>query len=125
LYTAPSAVNGPLKVTVTATSVADDTKSATATVTVLAKQATSVAVASSAKPSVLGQAVTLTATVSPSSVSGVPTGTVTFLDGTTTLCTDSLNSSGSATFTASSFAVAAHSITATYSGDGNFSGSNG
>jgi len=125
LYTAPSAVNGPLKVTVTATSVADDTKSATATVTVLAKQATSVAVASSANPSVLGQAVTLTATVSPSSGSGVPTGTVTFLDGTTTLGTDSLNSSGSATFTASSFAVAAHSITATYSGDGNFFGSNG
>jgi len=125
LYTAPLAVSGPLTVTLTATSVADDTKSATATVTVLAKQTTSVAVASSANPSVLGPAVTLTAMVNPSSGSGVPTGTVTFQDGATTLATVLLNSSGSASFTASSFAVAAHSITATYSGDGNFFGSNG
>src|SRR5207249_2138288 len=51
LYTAPSATDTPLTVIVTATSVADDTKSATATVTVPAKQASSVAVSSSANPS--------------------------------------------------------------------------
>ena len=108
--------------TVTAISIADDTKSATATVTVPAKQATSLAVSSSANPSVLGQSVTLTATVHPSSGSSVPTGTVTFQDGTTTLGTASLNSSGSATLTASSLAIAAHPITATYSGDSSFFG---
>ena len=125
LYTAPSATGSPRTVTVTATSVADDTKSATATVTVPAVQVTSVAVSSSANPSLLGQAVTLTATVRPSSGSGVPTGTVTFQEGTTTLGTASLNSSGSAALTASSLAVAAHQITATYSGDSGFFGSNG
>src|SRR5205814_846742 len=78
LYTAPSATGSPLTVTVTATSVADDTKSATATVTVPARQASSVAVSSSANPSVLGQAITLTATVHPSSGSSMPTGSVTF-----------------------------------------------
>jgi hypothetical protein len=125
LYTAPSATGGPLTVTVTATSVADDTKSATATVTVPAVQATSVAVSSSANSSLLGQAITLTATVRPSSGSGVPTGTITFEDGTTTLGAASLDSSGSATLSTSSLAVAAHQITATYSGDSGFFSSNG
>jgi len=125
LYTAPSATGSPLTVTVTATSVADNSKSATAMVTVPAKQASTVAVSSSANPSVFGQAVTLTATVSPSSSSSVPTGTVTFSDGANTLGTVPLNSSGSATLTASSLAVAAHPITATYSGDSGFFASNG
>ena len=114
LYTAPSATGSPLTVTVTATSVADNSK-----------QASTVAVSSSANPSVFGQAVTLTATVSPSSSSSVPTGTVTFSDGANTLGTVPLNSSGSATLTASSLAVAAHPITATYSGDSGFFASNG
>jgi len=92
---------------------------------VAAKQASSVAVSSSANPSVVGQAVTLTATVRPSSGSGVPSGTVTFQDGATTLGTAALDSSGSATLAASSLAVAAHPITATYSGDNGFFGSNG
>jgi len=55
----------------------------------------------------------------------VPTGTITFQDGTTTLGTASLNSSGSAALATSSLAVAAHQITATYSGDSGFFGSNG
>jgi sugar lactone lactonase YvrE len=125
LYTAPAPSGTPLTVTLTATSVADDTKSATATITVPAKQATSLAVSSSANPSVFGQAVTLTATVSPSSSSSVPTGTVTFSDGANTLGTVPLSSSGTATLTASSLAIAAHPITATYSGDNGFLGSKG
>src|SRR5260221_551174 len=125
LYTAPAATGSPLTVTVTATSVADDTKSATATITVQGKQATSVAVTSSTNPSLLGQAVALTATVSPASGSGTPTGTVTFRDGTTPLGTAPLNSSGSATLTASALAVAAHPITATYSGDSGFFSNSG
>ena len=125
LYTAPAATGSPLTVTVTATSVADNTKSATATITVQGKQATSVAVTSSTNPSLLGQAVALTASVSPASGSGTPTGTVTFQDGTTPLGTAPLNSSGSATLTASALAVAAHPITATYSGDSGFFSNSG
>ena len=45
-----------------------------------------------------GQSVTFTATVAPQSGSNVPTGTVTFLDGTTTLGEGTLNASGVATF---------------------------
>lgn len=82
-------------------------------------------VASSANPAVFGQAVTLTATVSPtSSGSGTPTGTVTFSDGSTTLGSEPLTN-GQATLTTSSFSVGSHSIAAGYSGDGTFRASNG
>ena len=83
---------------------------------------TTTAVVSSANPSVFGQSVTFTATVTPTSGSNTPTGTVTFKDGTTTLGTGTL-SSGSATFNTSALTVGSHSITAVYSGDTNFSGS--
>ena len=59
---------------------------------------------------------------------GTPTGTVTFLDGSTTLGTGSLSSSGQATFITSSTAPwpwAAQTITATYGGDASFTASNG
>jgi len=66
-------------------------------------------------PSVIGQAVTLTAVVSPVAPgTGVPTGTVTFRDGATVLATVTL-ANGSA-----SLAVGSHSLTAAYSGGGNF-----
>jgi hypothetical protein len=93
--------------------------SATLTQTVN-KDATSTALVSSANPSVHGQSVTSTATVTASAPgSGTPTGSVTFKDGTTTLGTGTL-SGGVATFTTSSLSVATHSITAVYGGDGNF-----
>ena len=79
----------------------------------------------SANPSTFGQAVTFSATVS-SAVTGdtlVPTGKVTFNDGTTALGTGTLNSSGVATFQTSNLAVGTHSITAQYAGDANFTGS--
>ncbi len=84
------------------------------------KSASSTAVTSSANPSLMGQAVTLTATVSSSS--GSPTGTVTFLDGTTTLGTGTL-ASGSAAFQASALTPGTHSLTAAYSGNPNFNSS--
>jgi hypothetical protein len=67
-----------------------------------------------------GTAVTFTATVTVSS--GPATGSVTFKDGATVLGTGTL-SGGVASFTTGSLAVAGHSITATYSGDGNFAAS--
>ena len=67
--------------------------------------ATTTAVTSSANPSVVGQAVTFTATVVASSPGlGTPTGTVTFMDGTTTLATENLTD-GATTFTTSSLVL--------------------
>lgn len=87
------------------------------------KAVTSTAVSSSLNPSTYGQSVTFTATVQPASGSS-PTGTVTFLDGTTQLGTGNL-SGGSAQFTTAGTALiaGAHSITARYAGDANFAGS--
>jgi hypothetical protein len=78
---------------------------------------TSTTVTSSSNPSVSGQSVTFTATISPLvSRGGLPTGSVTFMDGTTALDTETL-SGGTASFTTAALAVGSHSITAVYSGD--------
>jgi hypothetical protein len=88
--------------------------------TVFPKTATSTTVASSLNPSVFGQSITLTAKVRFSRV--MPTGTLTFLDGTTTLGTGTLNGAV-ATYTTSSLAAGQNSITAVYGGDANNVGS--
>ncbi len=67
----------------------------------------------------LGLPVTLTVQ-SSSTTSGVPTGTVALLDGGTSLAVVPLSAAGAASFTASSLALGAHSLNATYSGDTNF-----
>ena len=85
--------------------------------------ATATVVGSSQNPSVFGQIVTLTATITavlPGA--GIPSGSVTFKDGSTTLGTGTL-SSGVTTLAISSLAVASHSITAIYGGSSNFAGS--
>ena len=81
------------------------------------KAPTVAAIATSVNPILVQNAITLTAT--STSGAGTPTGTVTFMDGTTALGT-SILSSGVATFTTSSLAVGAHTITASYGGDPNF-----
>jgi streptogramin lyase len=96
--------------------------SAALTQTVNAKTDTTTTISSSANPSVFSQAVTFTATVGPTSGSGTPTGTVTFLDGTATLGTGAL-SSGSATFSTSILAIGSQSITARYGGNASFNSS--
>ena len=75
---------------------------------------TSTALGSSANPSIWGQNVTFTATVT--SGTGTPTGTVTFKDGATVLGSSAL-SSGQASLSTSTLATGGHSITATYNGD--------
>jgi hypothetical protein len=82
------------------------------TQTVNAKTAASVSLSSSANPSVVGVAVTITASVSPVSA----TGTVQLLDGGTVIGTASV-ASGVASFSTSSLARGVHSLTAAYSGD--------
>jgi hypothetical protein len=71
----------------------------------------------SANPSVAGKSDTLT--VSITSNGGVPTGVVTFMDGTTVLGTAALNAQGVASFTVPSFSTGTHQITAVYGGDNN------
>ena len=91
--------------------------SSAATLTVNTAGATT-AIASSKNPSVFGQAVTFAATVS--ATTGTPTGTVTFVDGASTIGTATLDSTGVGSFTTSALAVGAHAVTASYSGDSNF-----
>jgi hypothetical protein len=80
---------------------------------------TTTALASSANPSVAGQPVTLTATVSGSG--GPPAGTVTFSDGSQAIGTGALDGQGRATLATSALSVADHALTATYGGSSTFS----
>jgi large repetitive protein len=91
------------------------------------KAATSTAVVSSVNPSVFGQPVTFTATVSATLPgSGTPSGTVTFsIDGVPQVPPVGLNPSGVATLTTAALSAGAHGITAGYNGDPNFSTSTG
>src|SRR5206468_2252932 len=84
----------------------------------IGKAASSTAVASSNNPSIIGTAVTLTASVT-SSVTGTPAGTVTVQGGTATLGTGML-SGGNATLATSALVGGVHSITAVYGGDASF-----
>jgi hypothetical protein len=78
------------------------------------------ALSSSLNPASAGQAITFTATVTPSVAgSPAPTGTITFFDNGSPLGTASV-SNGMATFSTSTLAIGTHSITASYSGDKNF-----
>jgi len=95
--------------------------SASSALTEVVENGTTTVVTSSANPSVYGQSVTLTATISHGTT--IPTGTVTFKAGTTVLATVAVSSSGTGTYTSSAFTVATHPITAVYSGDSNYVGS--
>ena len=73
---------------------------------------TTIALASSAEPSVFGQSLTFTATLAAAS----PTGSVTFRDGANVLGTAPI-SGASANFTTTALGVGTHAITAQYAGD--------
>ena len=85
--------------------------------------ATSTALTASPASISTGQAFTLTATVTAASGVVVPAGTVTFLDGTTSLGTTTLNGQGVASLTVTTLLAGSHTITATYPAGSNFSGS--
>src|SRR5207244_1932915 len=76
---------------------------------------------SSVNPSVFGQSVMFTATVSAVAPgAGTPTGTVQFRDGAANLGSPVTLTGGSASFSTSALSVGGHSITAVYSGDASF-----
>ena len=83
-------------------------------VTALATRSTLVAPATAAP----GSAITLTATVN--SAGGVPTGSVVFLDGNTSLGASPLDGSGIAVLRINTLAAGTHSLTASYASDGKF-----
>jgi hypothetical protein len=80
------------------------------------KARTTTRLLSSGNPSVQGKAVTFTAAVS--SLAGMPTGKIQFLNGPTILATMALTS-GSAKYTISKLPPGSNSITAVYEGDSN------
>src|SRR5262249_30966324 len=82
------------------------------------KASTTTVLTSSRNPSNRGQAVTFTASVSPS----IATGSVRFFDGGILLGSGSVTS-GTAALTTSTLSVGSHSITAQYSGDTNYNAS--
>jgi hypothetical protein len=84
---------------------------------------TSTTLLASVNPSNYKQSVTFTVTVAPQ-FAGTVTGSVTFMDGTTTLKTVGL-SGGMARYTTSTLAVGTHNITATYNGSTDFTTSSG
>ncbi len=87
----------------------------------VSQSTTTTAITSSTANSVVGQAVTFTASVTASgNGAGLPTGSVTFMDSGMVIGTANLDGSASAAFTISTLAVASHSISAVYNGDGNF-----
>jgi len=93
----------------------NDAPSTSAAVTESVGQApTNTTLRATPNPATIGQNVTLTATVSPSSA----TGTVTFLDGATSIGSANL-SAGTATIGISTLATGNHSLTASYGGDTN------
>ncbi|HLJ96818.1 MAG TPA: Ig-like domain repeat protein [Gemmataceae bacterium] len=91
------------------------------------KGSTSLSITTSSNPSALGQNVAFTATVLITApAAGTPTGTVQFqIDGSNVGGAVNVSSSGTAIFSTTALPVGPHTITAKYSGDGNFAGSNG
>lgn len=99
---------------------------------------TNMTLSATPNPALVGQAVALSATVTNAiaatsigaqfiatgspvpagASSAMPTGTVTFFDGTTNLGSSGLNASGVATLDLNSLAVGTHNLSATYAGDG-------
>ena len=69
----------------------------------------------------LGASVTLTATVT--STAGMPAGSVTFYNGSTSLGVGTLNGSGVATLSTTTLPAGTDTATATYAAAGNFAGS--
>jgi hypothetical protein len=87
---------------------------------VVNRAVTATAVTMLPTPSVFGQSVTMTARITPAGV-GVLGGTVQFrLDGVAVGGARVVNASGVATYALSSMPVGLHSVTATFSGNGNY-----
>lgn len=124
-HTFPSSAANPLNFNTLGTwtvsvldTVAIPGQNITGSATVVVVTTPSVSLASSVNPVNVGANTTLTATVT--SPYGTPTGTVTFMDGSTAIGTGTLNSSGVATLTVSFSTAGNHPLTVSYPGAGYF-----
>jgi hypothetical protein len=84
---------------------------------------TNTALATSAMNAIATRPVTLTASVTTTAGSSIPTGNVNFMSGSILLGTASLNNKGMASVTTASLAVGTDNVTAIYIGDPNDTGS--
>jgi hypothetical protein len=86
--------------------------------------ATATVLSSAPNPSLFGQSVTFTATVT--SAAGVPAGTVTFTEGATTLASGvAVDGTGHAAFSTAALAVGSHTVTASFTGAAGWASSSG
>lgn len=85
---------------------------------------TATALVSSKNPSFIGDEVTFTATVTAIAGGGVPTGTVTFYDGSKVLASRPLDAGGRATFSIGTLTEGGHAMNAIYEGSPSFATSN-
>lgn len=106
--------------TITATYEGDD-NFASSTFTLTINVAGSVSTTTTFTAKVVNQTATFSVSVSGSG--GTPTGTVTFLEGSTVVGTATLDASGQATFSTSTLSSGSHTITARYDGDATFASS--
>ena len=84
--------------------------------------ATSTTLTVPSSPVTVGSAVALSATVT-AAAGGVPSGSITFFDGSASLGTAAVNGSGTASLSVTTLAIGAHTITAQYAASGNFAAS--
>ena len=89
---------------------------------VVNKGTTTATLSSAPNPSTVGQPVTFTVSVA-CSIGIAPTGTVSFMQGGTTLGVATLNTSGDGSFTTSTLSSRNNNVRAVYNGDANCSGS--
>ncbi len=112
---------GSLSITATYGGDSQNSKSTSAALTQTVNQANSATtLKSSLNPSMVGQNVTFTATIT--SPTTTPTGSVTFMDGATALQTVTL-AGGKANYSTSTLSAGFHSITAVFTGNSNVAGS--
>ena len=88
------------------------------------QDATATTLTGTPNPAAVGTTVTFSAAVASSATATAPTGTITFYNGTTSLEQVGLDTQGRASLSTSSLAIGTHAITASYSGDPNFTASN-
>jgi hypothetical protein len=99
-------------------------KNATSNSIIVNKPTATVAWSASAASATYMQSITLTATVAAPIAGGpIPTGSVTFLDGSTVLHTSTLNSQGQATFSTASLPLGTQAISVAYSGSPTYASS--
>jgi hypothetical protein len=115
-FTTSTLIAGTHSITAVYTADTDDATSTSAVLAqVITAANTTTSLATTLASASFGLPVTFTTSVK-AATGTVPTGTVTFKDGTTTLATETLAATGSVSFTTATLAVGTHSISVVYKG---------